>query len=120
MANFFQSNYSKLTANETDKILAMYPQQPPLPGHAAWYPSTSQAYGDATFTCPVVNILNALQSGANASDATPTRLYSYRYNVQDDEYIAAGFGVPHVSESAAVFGPDYIGNIGPTRSCLYV
>ena len=109
MVNFFYNNYPKLTANDTDTIVAMYPQMPPLPQHQAWFPSTSMAYGEATFICPTVNILNAVQAGGGGSGAPG--IYSYRYNVQDDQLNADGLGVVHTFEAAAVFGPDNVGGI---------
>ncbi|KAH8885148.1 alpha/beta-hydrolase [Thozetella sp. PMI_491] len=106
MTTFFGNNYPKLTPNDTDAILGLYPLQSKLPEHAVWFPSTQQAYGEATFICPAVNVLNAMETGVQD-------LFAYRYNVQDDENTAAGIGVLHVFEAAAVFGPD---NIGGSRT----
>ncbi|KAK3330408.1 Alpha/Beta hydrolase protein [Apodospora peruviana] len=162
MANFFANNYPALTLNDTDTIIQQYAKLalPPLPRHADWYPATSRAYGEATFTCPNVNILNAMQSHQrqqqpNSTAAKPvkknnrtkdwkilpnggrwsqkpltsssssppvkgidgsrppSRLFAYRYNVQDYDNIAAGIGVPHMYDAAAIFGP---GNCPSARS----
>ncbi|KAI1872637.1 hypothetical protein JX265_005517 [Neoarthrinium moseri] len=108
VAVFLQNNYPLLTTNETDKILEQYPLMDPLPLHNAWFPSASMAYGESTFICPSVHILDSLQTyGQGAS-----RAWSYRYDVLSPENAAAGLGVPHTWETWAIFGPDSINGIG--------
>ncbi|KAL0939023.1 triacylglycerol lipase [Colletotrichum truncatum] len=99
--NFMTDNYPTLTQNQTSIMLEKYPLLPPLPNHNAWFPSTSQAYGETTFICPSNNIMNAY-AAANLSSTT----WSYRFNVQDDTNTAFGLGVPHVFEAPAIFGID--------------
>ncbi|KAK2020256.1 carboxylesterase [Colletotrichum eremochloae] len=99
--SFIADNYPKLTKNETDFMLNKYPLMPALPNHNAWFPSASQAYGEATFICPANNIMDAYV-GANRSSTS----WSYRFNVQDNQNVASGLGVPHVFEAPAVFGID--------------
>ncbi len=103
MATFFANNYPLLGPNDTAAIVARYPQLPALPAHAAFFPSTSRAYGEATFICPAVNVLDAM--GRHWDSA---RLWYYRYNVYDEDNFAWGMGVPHLFEAAAVFGADNI------------
>ncbi|KAK0751579.1 Alpha/Beta hydrolase protein [Schizothecium vesticola] len=99
--SFLTSNFPLLTPNHTASVLALYsPPLPPLPGRAPWFPTASRAYGEATFICPTSFLLSAVRH---------SRRYAYRYNVRDDEVVAAGLGVPHLFEAAAVFGPDNIG-----------
>lgn len=114
MAVFFANNYPKLTSRETDLIIQQYPKLPALPRHESWYPTASKAYGEATFICPNVNILNGLSRSARdvntqqvalANTKNATRLFAYRYNVQDYDNIASGIGVPHIFDSPAIFGP---------------
>ncbi|KAK4240662.1 Alpha/Beta hydrolase protein [Achaetomium macrosporum] len=106
IATFFLNNFPLLTPNDTTAILAHYPQQlPPLPQHQPWFPTASRAYGEATFICPQHNVLTYLRRHST----NKTRLYTYRYNVHDDENLAAGLGVPHLFDAAAIFGPDNIG-----------
>lgn len=94
-------NYPKLTKNETGPMLEKYPLLAPLPNHNAWFPSTSQAYGETTFICPG-NIVMDAYAAANRSSTS----WSYRFNVQDNQNTASGLGVPHVFEAPAVFGID--------------
>ncbi|KAF9880038.1 triacylglycerol lipase [Colletotrichum karsti] len=99
--NFMIDNYPKLTPNQTDTMLEKYPLLPELPNHNAWFPSTSQAYGETTFICPANNIMNAY-----AAENLTSSSWSYRFNVQDETNTASGLGVPHVFEAPAIFGID--------------
>ena len=103
VASFMMDNYPHLTSADTDAINAQYPLMPPLPAHAAYYPSAAAAYGETTFTC-VGNFIASVY----AKSWSPSRVWNYRYNVQMDGYIAAGLGVPHTIESEAIFG---VGNV---------
>jgi len=104
MAVFFANNFPRLRPNDTAAIQARYPLMPPRPRHQAWFPSAAAAYGEATFTCPAVNILDAARDRAGTG-----KQWSYRYDVHDDDNDAAGLGVVHMFDAAAVFGPDNIG-----------
>ncbi|KAF7550608.1 hypothetical protein G7Z17_g5612 [Cylindrodendrum hubeiense] len=104
--SFMQDNYPGLNTNNTDSMLEQYPIEDTLPTRAPWFPSTSRAYGEATFICPTNNVLNAFRA-ANSSSANAT-IFSYRYNLQDKASIASGRGVPHVFEAPAVFGPTMV------------
>lgn len=103
MANFLRNNYPLLTAADADALVELYPLEPAAARHAAWFPSASTAYGEATFICPAISILGAY-ANASAGAAAP-RLWLYRYNVLDDDNVANGLGVPHLWERYAVFGP---------------
>ncbi|KAF5577318.1 triacylglycerol lipase II precursor [Fusarium pseudocircinatum] len=98
---YMQNEYPYLTTDDTETILDLYPQEPKIAKHDTWFPSASRAYGEATFICPTNNILNAF-----AEHADHKTLWSYRYNVAIEEFTNDGYGVPHVSNAPAVFGPD--------------
>jgi acetylcholinesterase len=99
VSTFFTNNYPLLTPADTSAINAVYPLLPPLPEHAAYFPSASAAYGEATFTCP--GILISLSYTQYAERA---QVWNYRYNVLQASNVAAGLGVPHTFESPAIFG----------------
>lgn len=84
---------------------------PPLPAHAAYFPSASAAYGEATFTCPGNYISLSL---ANA--LSPYKVWNYRYNVLQASNVDRGLGVPHTFESPAIFG---LGNANDNRDSSY-
>lgn len=116
MVNFLQNNYPLLLTNDTTAIINLYPLQPAITNHAAWFPSASLAYGESTFICPAVTILSTYLTAAGNNPNAP--LWSYRYNVLDDGNAAAGLGVPHLWESFAVFGPSSLGPASPPASYL--
>ncbi|KAK3994922.1 lipase 1 [Cladorrhinum sp. PSN332] len=113
MATFFGNNYPLLTQSDIESIFSRYPQLPSVPAHFTWFPTTSQAYGDATFICPQTNVLNSLSRSQSSSNSS---LYAYRFNVHDDENKAAGLGVPHLFDAAAIFGPDNVEGAGHKAS----
>jgi carboxylesterase type B len=94
-----QNNYPHLTTADTDAINKEYPLMPPLPKHAAYFPSASAAYGEATFTCPGNFISHTFANAPSRS-----KVWNYRYNVLQANNIASGLGVPHTFESPAIFG----------------
>lgn len=112
VSSFFLDNYPYLTQNDTQLILAQYPQLPALPFHKPWYPTNSLAYGESTFICPSLNLLRHITT-ASSSTPSPQQqqqqqqrgIFAYRYNVRDNVNAASGVGVPHIFEAAAVFGP---------------
>ncbi|CAH0016297.1 unnamed protein product [Clonostachys rhizophaga] len=95
-------NFPKLNSSHTDELITLYPKEDPLPLHDSYFPSLSRAYGEGTFICPTRTILNAL------CDSGDVATWSYRYNVEDNETVAEGFGVPHVSEAPAVWAPEML------------
>ncbi|KFA66483.1 hypothetical protein S40285_00770 [Stachybotrys chlorohalonatus IBT 40285] len=117
--DFLRINYPGITLDAAQDILDLYPLEPRIRNHGLWFPSSARAYGDATFICPVNNILQSYVSAFNRSvaatttDSTasppatahPSRLWSYRYHVLDRGITDNGLGVPHVFEAPAVFGP---------------
>jgi carboxylesterase type B len=107
VVNFMVNQFPRLTQADTDAISAQYPVMTPLPLHAAYYPSLAAAYGESTFTCPAIHIL---QTYSQYFDHNKT--WSYRVNVQEAENIDCGHGVPHTFELPAIFGPGYGGSGG--------
>ncbi|TVY32411.1 Lipase [Lachnellula occidentalis] len=100
VASFLQDNYPHLTSADTDEINAQYPLMAPLPKHAKYFPSAAAAYGETTFTC-VGNYISQTFAKMN----NPGKVWNYRTNILQPDEIAAGLGVPHVSETIAIFGP---------------
>ncbi|KAJ1556066.1 hypothetical protein HK405_007655 [Cladochytrium tenue] len=117
MVTFLQINYPLLTDNDTTAIIALYPKMPAVAQHAAWFPTTSMAYGEAIFVCPALNILSACRVAKGSAN---TKIWNYRYNVLDDGNAAAGLGVPHLWDQFAVFGPTSLsGLIAPASYLTY-
>ena len=110
IATFFQDNFPRLSSAGAGAIVAQYPRLPAVPRHERWFPSVSRAYGEAVFTCPAVNMLTSLaeDGGSNISETAAPKVFGYRYDVYDAESEAAGMGVVHLFEAAAIFGPENI------------
>ncbi|KAI0136623.1 carboxylesterase [Xylariales sp. AK1849] len=104
--SFLQNNYPHLTDTNTTDIMSQYPLMQSLPLHNAWFPTAAKAYGEATFICPSLFVLDSLWGHSNSS-----RTWAYRYNVLDPVNYAAGLGVPHAWETWAVWGPDSISGV---------
>lgn len=98
-----RDNFPGLTEDDEEAMLEHYPKQDPLPKHEAWFPSSSAAYGEATFICPTNLMLDAF-AAAGLSNET----WSYRYNVHDDVRDDAGLGVEHTFDRPAILGPDNV------------
>ncbi|KAK5126804.1 hypothetical protein LTR85_009738 [Meristemomyces frigidus] len=110
---FIKNNFPKLSEAELQKINETYPQDGfgSFPDHAAYFAATETAYGENTFICPGIEISNSL-----TQYNSPANVWNYRYNVQDLPTVAAGLGVPHVSEKPAIWG---VNNTGPCDGCSY-
>ncbi|OKP05004.1 Acetylcholinesterase [Penicillium subrubescens] len=104
VSSLLRADYPHLKDTQLGWINHAYANMAPLPGHAAFYPSASAAYGDATFTCPANDMASAV-----ARFVGDAKVWSYRYNVLDPGIVAGGYGVPHTFETSAVFGPGQAG-----------
>lgn len=114
------------------------------PKGTCWWRQAANAYGDMRYMCPslytssayanltssgqskntkssnkIVNPVTFFVGGGSARTrrATATsKVWTYRYNVEDPDQIAAGVGVPHTVEVVAIFGPDNIYGGGAPKS----
>lgn len=100
---FLRGNYPRLQKWQLDLVSTIYPKMDPLPRHAAYFPTAAAAYGDSTFVCAGNTMADAISLFVGRDKA-----WNYRYNVADPDQVAQGYGVPHVAELGAVFGPDSI------------
>ncbi|KAI0474185.1 alpha/beta-hydrolase [Xylariaceae sp. FL0804] len=110
---FIKDNFPNLSDDDLQRVEREYPQDGfgTFPDRAAYFAALAAAYGENTFTCPGIEISNSL-SAYNA----PAKVWNYRYNVQDLSTVAAGLGVPHVSEKPAIWG---VNNTGACNNCSY-
>ncbi|KAI0155661.1 hypothetical protein BJ166DRAFT_339116 [Pestalotiopsis sp. NC0098] len=96
---FFKNNYPGLNETELQSIIDEYPLMPPLPQHAAWFPSVSAAYGDATFLCPANSMADSM-----ASYFSPDQVWQYRCYITTASSRASGVGTTHTMEMPAILG----------------
>lgn len=111
--DFMKDNFPKLSTEDFQRISAAYPEDgfDMFPLHADYFAATANAYGENTFTCPGIEVSNSI-----AAYLSPDQVWNYRYNVEDRDTVAAGYGVPHVSEKTAIYG---VNNTGPCDGCSY-
>jgi acetylcholinesterase len=93
VAAFMVNQFPHLAPIQTDDINAKYPLMAALPQHAPYFPSASAAYGESTFTCPSIIVL---QSYIQYFD--PYKVWSYRVTIQQTDLIESGIGFPHAFE----------------------
>jgi carboxylesterase type B len=105
VTEFIKSLYPGLDSADLESINDAYPQLPPVPMHAEYFPTASAIITDMTFTCP------GLQMTRRVSNKHRPDAWNYRYNVQDPTFLSIGLGVPHTVETVAIFGLDYGGPI---------
>ncbi|RDW79619.1 hypothetical protein BP6252_04257 [Coleophoma cylindrospora] len=103
VATWMVDYYPHLAPTDTDSINTQYPLMAAVAKHAAYFPSLAAAYGESTFTCPAITILQSYVQYFSASKA-----WSYRVNIQDQKDIAAGLGVSHTMEIPAIFGVGFV------------
>ncbi|PVH83344.1 alpha/beta-hydrolase [Cadophora sp. DSE1049] len=113
VGRFLQDNFPRLTTIDTEAINGQYPLMTALPQHEAYFPSAAAAYGDAVFSCPGHHL-----SLAFSASKSPSQVWNYRYNVLQDDLVAAGLGVPHTFETPAIFGVGNTGSLDENSSYL--
>lgn len=94
------ANYPGLSDVDLNEVNELYPPQPKLGLHSEYYSSVSNAYGEATFICPGIEIA---QSVAKASSST---VWNYRFNQGTLLTDVLGLGVWHTLDVGAIFGPN--------------
>ncbi|KAG4433022.1 hypothetical protein IFR05_011505 [Cadophora sp. M221] len=99
VGSFLQDNFPRLTSTHATAINGQYPLMEALPQHEAFFPSAAAAYGDAVFSCPSHHLSHAF-----SAHNSPSSVWNYRYNVLQDDLVAAGLGVSHTFETTAIFG----------------
>lgn len=101
LTTFFTDQYPRLSGDQLQDIVSMYPLMDPLPLHGAWFPSASAAYGDATFICPGKSL-----SASMARYFSPGKVWAYRCYITSASTVAGGKGTPHTFEMPAILGTD--------------
>ncbi|RKF76923.1 Lipase 2 [Golovinomyces cichoracearum] len=97
MVEYMHNQFPKLSDENLKRMNESYPLMSPLPLHKPYFPSVALAYGEAIFTCPGLLISSAFYNHSSVN------IFHYHYNVQDQNLISLGKGVPHVFELSALF-----------------
>ncbi|KAF5595190.1 cholinesterase precursor [Fusarium subglutinans] len=97
---FMKANFPFITTEQLRQINKLYPNKnESCPNPGCWWRQVSDVYGDMRYMCSSLYISNALPFHSVPNS------WNYWYDVQDPAQMAAGYGVPHVVENQAVFGP---------------
>lgn len=53
MKDFLKNNFAKLTTDQLNDIVSLYPQdKTKYPGRGPWWRTTADAYGELRYICP--------------------------------------------------------------------
>ena len=106
---WLQAQFPELNDTQLSTLQSLYPPEnqsfPNIDKKAGkFWLSTATAYGDLRYVCPgfLVNNFTSHYASKNPSAGN----WNYHYNVTNPSEVAAGMGVPHVAEQAAVWGVD--------------
>ena len=113
VVRFVLNNFPALAADDrgAEVVRKYYPRLPPVPEHRDWFPTLAQVFGELTFVCPTINILDAV-AAVEGKESSP--LYAYRYAMEDPVTVASGLGTVHMMDTAAIFGPENVACCPPT------
>jgi carboxylesterase type B len=106
MNHFLQTQFPFLTNDHLARIDKLYPEAEQYPNSGRYWRSVSDAYGQMRYMCPSMYI-----NAAYAKYSIPS--WHYRYNVEDPDSMASGYGVSHTIEVNAIFGPDNVNGGAP-------
>jgi carboxylesterase type B len=101
--SFLAAQFPALTStqlHELDRLYANTSVQ--FPNRGRYWRQTGTAYGEMRYMCPSLFLSSAMARYQGAKG------WNYRYNVQIPRFMEAGFGVPHLAELNAIWGPDIL------------
>ncbi|KAH0287872.1 alpha/beta-hydrolase [Aureobasidium namibiae CBS 147.97] len=100
---FLKNQFPLLTLSQIKKINKLYPNNASnqFPNSGAWWRQASDQYGELRYNCPGINISDIYAATFNRKD-----IYNYHWDVVDPVAAAAGRGVTHTVEIAAIWGPN--------------
>ncbi|KAI0126431.1 Alpha/Beta hydrolase protein [Xylariales sp. AK1849] len=105
---WLHNQYPRLTLEQLGKINELYPN-PNLtcPNPGCYWRQLSNVYGEIRYVCPGLYISSAM------TKYNVPQSWAYRFNVEDPTVFALGYGVTHISEVSAIFGPTNTNGFGP-------
>lgn len=98
---FLHDQFPLLTLQDLETIVGLYPnaKESSCPEKGCRWRQISDAYGQMRYMCPGLFVSDQYVShGVSKS-------WAYRWNVEDDDQMSQGIGVPHTVEVHAIFGP---------------
>jgi len=104
---FLHNQFPALTLGQLGRINELYPVAEQFNNSGIYWRQVSNAYGEMRYTCPGIYISN-IYDQYNVSGN-----WNYRWNVIDPILDAAGYGVTHTVEVAAIWGLESVNGGGP-------
>ncbi|KAM0720433.1 hypothetical protein Q7P37_004569 [Cladosporium fusiforme] len=100
---FLKDQFPAITPTQLGHINTLYPVEdtPTFPDSGRFWRQSANAYGELRYNCPGLFI-----NSVYARFGLPA--WSYHWDVRDPEAEAEGFGVRHVAEISAIWGPKNI------------
>jgi len=103
---WLRDQFPYLTLPQIKKLNALYPDTAlRFPKSGAYWRQLANVYGEMRYMCPGLFASSAFSGHPTLA----TKAWNYRYNVEDPQQMADGQGVPHTVETAAIWGPPYVG-----------
>lgn len=106
---FIKDQFPAITAAQLDQLNQFYPNPhaSTCPNSGCWKAQAGQVYGEMRYMCPGLYLNDAFDY-FNDNYLKGRSSWAYRWNVEDQEQMANGLGVPHIVELNALFGPSNI------------
>jgi cholinesterase len=105
--SFLNAQFPALTRDQLDEIDVLYESTgKQFPSTGRFWRQTGTAYGEIRYMCPSLFCASAMARYEGA------RGWNYRYNVQVSSLMERGYGVPHIAEQNAIWGPHYTHGLG--------
>jgi carboxylesterase type B len=100
--SFLNAQFPALTREHLDEIDVLYaPTSKQFPDTGRFWRQTGTAYGEIRYMCPNMFCSSAMARYKGATG------WNYRYNVKVPYLMKIGYGVPHIAEQNALWGPTY-------------
>jgi len=103
---WLRDQFPFLTLSQIKRLNTLYPETTlQYPGSGTYWRQLANVYGEMRYMCPGLFASSAFSRHPDLA----TKAWNYRYNVEDPQQMADGQGVPHTAETAAIWGPKYVG-----------
>lgn len=106
---FMRNQFPTISDEQLARLDKLYPNaNETCPNVGCWWRQTSDVYGETRYMCPSLYLSDVLSQGS--------KTYTYRWDVEDPDATAAGYGVQHVIEAYPLFGPEnfFLGGSPPS------
>ncbi|OBT95578.1 hypothetical protein VE01_05914 [Pseudogymnoascus verrucosus] len=99
MTNFLKNNFGKLTTDQLDHIVSLYPHdETKYPGRGAWWRTAADAYGELRYNCPGQFMSRMFE---NHTDGTSN--WHYSWDVSPPINTKSGMGAMHAATMYSIW-----------------